>query len=80
VDHLALRQEQIDRHCDEATKILRAQVLAAAIAPVLRDLERTIRVRNGLLGAIGSQHSDDPPPAFSPAAPRASRIGPRTPT
>jgi hypothetical protein len=37
-------------------------VLAAAIAPVLRDMNTTARIRNGLLQTIGRARVDEPPP------------------
>jgi hypothetical protein len=37
-------------------------VLAAAIAPVLRDLNSTVRIRNGLLQTISRARLEEPPP------------------
>jgi len=59
---IALRQERVDRHRDEAARMLRRQVLAAAIAPVLKDMFTTARLRNGLLQTIGRARLDEPPP------------------
>jgi hypothetical protein len=42
--------------------VVRRQVLAAAIAPVLRDMNTTARIRNGLLQTIGRARVDEPPP------------------
>jgi hypothetical protein len=59
---IALRQERVDRGRDEAARALRRQVLAAAIAPVLRDMNTTARVRNGLLQTISRARQDEPQP------------------
>ena len=59
---IALRQERFEQHRAEAARVLRRQVLAAAIAPVLRDLNTTARLRNGLLQTIGRARLDEPPP------------------
>ena len=50
---IALRQERVTSHRDDAARALRRQVLAAAIAPVLKDMNTTARLRNGLLQTIG---------------------------
>ncbi len=59
---IALRQERGELHRAEAARALRRQVLAAAIAPVLRDMNTTARIRNGLLQTIGRARSDEVPP------------------
>ncbi len=41
---------------------MRRQVLAAAIAPVLRDMNTTARIRNGLLQSISRARQDEAPP------------------
>jgi hypothetical protein len=46
---IALRQERTERGRADEARALRRQVLAAAIAPVLKDLTTTARIRNGLL-------------------------------
>jgi hypothetical protein len=59
---IALRQERVEHRRAEAARALRRQVLAAAIAPVLRDMNTTARIRNGLLQTIGRARLDEPPP------------------
>jgi hypothetical protein len=59
---IALRQERVEHRRAEAARILRRQVLAAAIAPVLRDLNTTARIRNGLLQTIGRARVEETPP------------------
>jgi hypothetical protein len=59
---IALRQERVEQQRAEAARSLRRQVLAAAIAPVLRDMNTTARIRNGLLQTIGRSRGDDAPP------------------
>jgi hypothetical protein len=59
---IALRQERLEFRRAEAARALRRQVLAAAIAPVLRDMNTTTRIRNGLLQTIGRVRGDEPPP------------------
>jgi hypothetical protein len=59
---IALRQERIEHQRAEAARSLRRQVLAAAIAPVLRDMNTTARIRNGLLQTISRARLDEPPP------------------
>jgi len=59
---IALRQERFEIQRAEAARSLRRQVLAAAIAPVLRDMNTTARIRNGLLQTIGRARLDEPPP------------------
>jgi hypothetical protein len=59
---IALRQERVEHRRAEAARILRRQVLAAAIAPVLRDLNTTARIRNGLLQTISRAPIDEAPP------------------
>lgn len=56
---IALRQERLDRHREEAARHLRVQVLAAAIVPVLRDLQTTVRVRGGMLRTISVQQTEE---------------------
>jgi hypothetical protein len=59
---IALRQERGELRRAEAARGLRRQVLAAALAPVLRDMNTTARLRNGLLQTIGRARSDEAPP------------------
>jgi hypothetical protein len=59
---IALRQERVDHRRAEAARALRRQVLAAAIAPVLRDLNTTARIRNGLLQTTSRARVDEAPP------------------
>ena len=56
---IALRQERVELRRAEAARALRRQVLAAAIAPVLRDMNTTARIRNGLLQTIGRARLDE---------------------
>jgi hypothetical protein len=49
---IALRQERLDRRRDHAASTLRGQVLAAAIVPVLHDMQTTVRIRVTLLQSI----------------------------
>jgi hypothetical protein len=64
---IALRQERVEHRRAEAARALRRQVLAAAIAPVLRDMKTTARIRNGLLQTIGRARAEE-------AAPRADEL------
>jgi len=59
---IALRQERGELQRAEAARSLRRQVLAAAIAPVLRDMNTTARIRNGLLQTISRARGDEAPP------------------
>jgi hypothetical protein len=59
---IALRQERGEQHRAETARALRRQVLAAAIAPVLRDMNTTARIRNGLLQTISRVRVDESPP------------------
>jgi hypothetical protein len=59
---IALRQERLDRHRTAAAAELRAQVLAAAIVPVLRDMQTALRVRSGLLQSTRRLAPDENPP------------------
>jgi hypothetical protein len=59
---IALRQERTERGRADEARALRRQVLAAAIAPVLKDLTTTARIRNGLLQTMGRARQDEPPP------------------
>jgi hypothetical protein len=59
---IALRQERGELRRAEAARALRRQVLAAAIAPVLRDMNTMARVRNGLLQTISRAPLDEQPP------------------
>ena len=59
---IALRQERLEHRRAEAARALRRHVLAAAIAPVLRDMNTTARIRNGLLQTISRARVDEPPP------------------
>ena len=46
---IALRNERLEREREAAAAHLRAQVLAAAIGPILRDITMAVQIRNGLL-------------------------------
>jgi hypothetical protein len=59
---IALRQERLERHRAAAAAELRAQVLAAAIVPVLRDMQGAVRIRSGLLQATRRLAADEQPP------------------
>ena len=59
---IALRQERLDRRRDAAAAELRAQVLAAAIVPVLRDMQAALRMRSGLLQSTRRLAADEHPP------------------
>src|SRR5580658_5095194 len=59
---IALRQERVEHRRAESARVLRRQVLAAAIAPVLRDMNTTARIRNGLLQTISRVRLDESPP------------------
>jgi len=59
---IALRQERLDRHRTAAANELRAQVLAAAIVPVLRDMQSALRIRSGLLQTTRRLAPDEHPP------------------
>lgn len=59
---IALRQERLEVQRAEAARALRRHVLAAAIAPVLRDMNSAARIRNGLLQTISRARSDEAPP------------------
>jgi len=59
---IALRQERVEHARSEAARALRRQVLAAAIAPVLRDMNTTARIRNGLLQTVSRAPAEEPPP------------------
>jgi hypothetical protein len=50
---IALRQERSEQKRAEAARVLRRHVLAAAIAPVLRDMRSATRFRSGVLQSIG---------------------------
>jgi hypothetical protein len=59
---IALRQERLERRRAVAAQELRAQVLAAAIVPVLRDMQGALRIRSGLLQSTRRLAADEPPP------------------
>jgi hypothetical protein len=59
---IALRQERLERHRTAAATELRAQVLAAAIVPVLRDMQGALRIRSGLLQSTRRLAPDEHPP------------------
>ncbi|MSP02330.1 MAG: hypothetical protein EXR07_14955 [Acetobacteraceae bacterium] len=59
---IAPRQERGELNRAEAARVLRRQVLAAAIAPVLRDMNTTARIRNGLSQTISRARQDETPP------------------
>ena len=59
---IALRQERVEHSRAEAARVLRRHVLAAAIAPVLKAMNTTARLRNGLLQTIGRARHDEAPP------------------
>ncbi len=50
---IALRQERNEQKRAEAARVLRRQVLAAAIAPILRDMRSSARFRSGVLQSVG---------------------------
>ncbi len=50
---IALRQERNEHKRAEAARALRRQVLAAAIAPILRDMRSATRFRSGVLQSLG---------------------------
>ncbi len=52
---IALRQERNEQKRAEAARVLRRQVLAAAIAPVLRDMRTSARFRSGVLQSLARQ-------------------------
>jgi hypothetical protein len=59
---IALRQERTERLRADDARTLRRQVLAAAIAPVPKDLSTTARLRNGLMQTMGRARQDEPRP------------------
>ena len=59
---IALRQERNEHKRAEAARILRREVLAAAIAPILRDMRTSARVRSGILQSLGRTGSGDEKP------------------
>ena len=58
---IALRQEGNEHKRAEAARALRRQVLAAAIAPILRDMRSAARFRSGVLQSVGRTTRDDVP-------------------
>jgi len=59
---IALRQERMEQRRAEAARALRRQVLAAAITPVLRDMNMMARMRNGLLQTMARARQEESPP------------------
>lgn len=56
---IALRQERGELQRSEAARVLRRHVLAAAIAPMLRDMRSAARFRSGILQSIGRQEQGE---------------------
>lgn len=61
---IALRQERLAHRRDAEAQKLRAQVLAVAIVPVLRDMQRQARVRRTLLQSIRRVEPGREPPGM----------------
>ena len=61
---IALRQERLEHRREVAAGKLRAQVLAAAIVPVLHDMQSAVRVRNGLLQTTRRLRDGEQPPSI----------------
>lgn len=59
---IALRQERNEHKRADAARVLRRQVLAAAIAPILRDMRTAARVRSGMLQSVGRPDAGDDKP------------------
>lgn len=59
---IALRQERNEQKRAEAARILRREVLAAAIAPILRDMRTAARFRSGILQSLGRPGSEGDKP------------------
>jgi hypothetical protein len=59
---IALRQERGEQQRAEAARVLRRQVLAAAIAPILNDMRTTAQLRSGVLQSLGRLVRDEPLP------------------
>lgn len=59
---IALRQERNEFKRAEAARVLRRQVLAAAIAPILRDMRSAARFRSGVLQSVGRTNDGDDKP------------------
>ena len=59
---IALRQERNEHKRAEAARVLRRQVLAAAIAPILRDMRTSARLRSGMLQSVGRPDAGDDKP------------------
>jgi NAD(P)-dependent dehydrogenase (short-subunit alcohol dehydrogenase family) len=59
---IALRQDRLERHRAEAARQLRAQILAAAMLPVLLDIRSALGVRRTLLQSIRRLPKDEAPP------------------
>jgi hypothetical protein len=65
---IALRQERQERRRAAAAAELRAQVLAAAIVPVLRDMQASARIRSGLLQTTRRLATGEQPPPIEELA------------
>ena len=59
---IATRQERNVRRRDEAARVIRRKVLAAAISPLLVDMSTTARLRNGVLQTTGRLRGEETPP------------------
>lgn len=59
---IALRQERNELKRAEAARLLRRHVLAAAIAPILRDMRTAARFRSGVLQSLGRTGNGDEKP------------------
>lgn len=59
---IALRQERVELKRAEAARVLRREILAAAIAPILRDMRTSARLRSGILQSIGRAGNEDERP------------------
>jgi hypothetical protein len=49
---IALRQERLERQRAQAAASLRAQILAAAIVPILQGMQTAVRLRSSLLQSV----------------------------
>ena len=58
---IALRQERGERQRAEAARVLRRQVLAAAIAPIPNDMRTTAQLRSGVLQSPPGSHVEATP-------------------
>lgn len=58
---IALRQERGEQQRAEAARVLRRQVLAAAIAPIPNDTRTTAQLRSGVLQSPPGSHVEATP-------------------